>query len=66
MTKAEAKRLLVGLSVEGAKGELAKQDHTLRVVREDGRNLPHADDARVNRVNVEVESGVVIAVKSIG
>jgi hypothetical protein len=57
---------VVGLTVDEATKVLAELGLTLRVVREDGVDLPVTADFSETRVNVAVETGTVTAVVSLG
>ena len=57
---------LIGLDVNDAKEFLAVDDWVLRVVKRDGQVSVVTRDYRTDRVNVEVEAGVIVKVKSIG
>lgn len=52
---------LVGLTKEQAEAAAAKAGYTVRVTQEDGQMFPMTMDYRTNRINIEVEDGVVTA-----
>jgi hypothetical protein len=57
---------IVGLTVDEATTVLDQQALTIRVVRDDGADLPATADFRPDRVNVAVENGVITEVVSLG
>lgn len=57
---------LVGLDEDEAEETATERGWAFRVVRRDGEDLPATMDLRENRVNVEVDDGVVTAIANIG
>jgi hypothetical protein len=58
--------IVVGLSVEEAETAAEEAGFTVRIARQDGEDLALTMDFIPNRVNVEVEDGVVTGVVSVG
>lgn len=50
---------LVGLTKEEAEEAAAEAGYTVRVTSEDGQMFPMTMDYRTDRINIEVENGVV-------
>lgn len=57
---------LVDLELEAAEMAAQAVGCSVRVVIEDGEGLARTEDFRPDRVNVETEDGVVIAIESLG
>jgi hypothetical protein len=57
---------VVGMEVSAAESALAELGYEMRIVRLDGDDLAVTMDYREDRVNVEVEDDVVVAVQGIG
>ena len=57
---------LVGLSIEEFTAEAEALGYSVRVVRQDGEDLPVTMDLRPDRANVEVEGPRVVGLVSIG
>lgn len=59
-------RDLLGRSLADAEGVAKDHDCTVRVVVENGEELPQTMDLRTERINVEVRDGVVVGLRGIG
>lgn len=55
---------IIGLTIEEARESL--KDHTVRIVKEDGKSLFVKFDARANRVNVAVVDDKITEIVNIG
>ena len=53
-------RRLIGLTLHEARGLAAEFDCTVRVIERDGRALPHTQDLRRDRINVDVRDRRVL------
>ena len=60
------KEHIIGLSVDDARTLLEQNNMALRIMKRDGEHLIGTCDWRLNRLNVEVEQGVVTSVMAIG
>lgn len=57
---------LLGKTIDEAEEIANKVNHTIRVLKEDGQNLIGTMDLRGDRINVEVNSGKIVNILSIG
>jgi hypothetical protein len=57
---------VIGMREEDAIVYLASQKMVLRVIRQDGVDYMVTDDYRIDRVNVEINKGVITAFTGIG
>jgi hypothetical protein len=57
---------LVGEGMELARQLVESEGCTLRVARRDGESYPLTLDFRPNRINVDVEAGVIVGVRASG
>ncbi len=53
---------LIGLSIEDA----ALADHTIRVMKRDGKPCAGTMDVKPNRINVTVENGIITEIRGLG
>lgn len=59
-------RDVLGQSLGDAERTAKDHDCMVRVVAEDGEDLPQTMDLRIERINVEVRDGVVVALRGVG
>lgn len=58
--------LIVGMTENDARQFLATQGFKMRVSKRDGKALMGTRDARPDRINVEIENGIVVGEPRIG
>jgi hypothetical protein len=56
----------IGMPKKDAEGWFADKGYTMRVTKKDGNHTIVTRDFRTDRINVELEDGLVSAIKSIG